>query len=79
LLQLPFVMLVVFYSVPFVAVAFASNEVSVSAGGLPYRWLIKGALLAGFGLLALASFSRLLRVCAALFGAPKPLPTSEDR
>jgi TRAP-type mannitol/chloroaromatic compound transport system permease small subunit len=79
LLQLPFVMLVVFYSVPFVAVAFASNEVSVSAGGLPYRWLIKGALLAVFGLLALASFSRLLRVCAALFGAPKPLPTSEDR
>ncbi|MEE2662867.1 MAG: TRAP transporter small permease subunit [Myxococcota bacterium] len=79
LLQLPFVALVLFYSVPFVALSFASSEVSVSAGGLPYRWLIKGALLAGFGLLALAGFSRLLRVCAALFGAPTPLPSREGR
>lgn len=79
LLQFPLVALVLFYSIPFVALSFASGEVSVSAGGLPYRWLIKGALPAGFGLLALAGFSRLLRVCAALFGAPTPLPSREGR
>jgi TRAP-type mannitol/chloroaromatic compound transport system permease small subunit len=73
LLLLPFVALVLIYSVPFVALSFASDEVSVSAGGLPYRWAIKGALAAGFALIALAAVSRLLRVCALLFGSPAPL------
>jgi TRAP-type mannitol/chloroaromatic compound transport system permease small subunit len=70
LLFLPFVALVLVYSVPFVALAFESGEVSVSAGGLPHRWLIKGALGAGFALLGLAGVSRLLRVGALLFGPP---------
>lgn len=73
LLLLPFVVLVLVYSVPFVALAFASGEVSVSAGGLPYRWAIKGALAAAFALLGLAAVSRLLRVSAFLFGAPRPV------
>jgi TRAP-type mannitol/chloroaromatic compound transport system permease small subunit len=73
LLFLPFVALVLVYSVPFVALAFESGEVSVSAGGLPYRWVIKGALGAGFALLGLAGVSRLLRVSAFLFGAPAPV------
>lgn len=72
LLLLPFVALVLVYSLPFVALAFASDEVSVSAGGLPHRFLIKSALGAGFALLGLAGVSRLLRVCALLFGAPTP-------
>jgi TRAP-type mannitol/chloroaromatic compound transport system permease small subunit len=73
LLFLPFVTLVLVYSVPFVALAYQSGEVSVSAGGLPYRWIIKGALGAGFALLGLAGVSRLLRVSAFLFGAPEPI------
>ena len=76
LLLLPFVALVLIYSVPFVALSFESAEVSVAPGGLPYRWAIKGALFAGFALLGLAAFSRLLRVCALLFGAPAPLHPS---
>ena len=72
LLFFPFVALVLFYSVPFVALSFASGEVSVSAGGLPYRWVIKGALFGGFALLALAGSSRLSRVWALLFGAGAP-------
>lgn len=72
LLLLPFVLLVLVYGVPFVARSFASAEVSVSAGGLPQRFLIKSALVAGFGLLGLAGFSRLLRVAALLFGVPAP-------
>ena len=78
LLLFPFVALVLFFSVPFVASAFETGEVSVSAGGLPYRWAIKGALVGGFALLGLAGFARLLRVCALLFGAPTPLPTGEE-
>jgi TRAP-type mannitol/chloroaromatic compound transport system permease small subunit len=72
LLFLPFVTLVLVYSVPFVALAYESGEVSVSAGGLPYRFLIKGALGAGFALLGLAGVARLLRVWAFLFGPPPP-------
>jgi len=68
LLLFPFIALVAIYAVPFVADAFAHSEVSQSPGGLPLRWLIKLALPLGFVLLAVAGFSRLLRVWALLFG-----------
>ncbi len=72
LLFFPFVTLVVVTALPFVAESFAQGEVSPSPGGLPLRWAIKGALPAGFALLALAGLSRLTRVSALLFGAPAP-------
>ncbi len=74
LLLLPFATLVLVYAAPFVGWAWESGEVSASAGGLPYRWAIKGALFAGFALLVVGALSRLLRVCALLFGAPGALP-----
>ena len=70
LLFFPFVALMLWYSIPFVWLSFASSEVSVSAGGLPYRWAIKAVLPAGFALLGLAGLSRLLRVSSFLFGSP---------
>jgi TRAP-type mannitol/chloroaromatic compound transport system permease small subunit len=66
LLLLPFCALVLVYAVPFVAHSFSLGEVSAAPGGLPFRWLIKSALLAGFALLAVAAVSRLLRVFAFL-------------
>jgi TRAP-type mannitol/chloroaromatic compound transport system permease small subunit len=69
LLLLPFVALVLVYSVPLVAHSFAQAEVSAAPGGLPYRFAIKAALFAGFALLGVAALSRLLRVCAFLFSA----------
>ena len=74
LLFVPFVLMVLVYSVPFVAYAYATQEVSDSAGGLPYRWLIKAVLPVAFLLLIVAGFGRVLRLGAFLFGAPKPLP-----
>jgi TRAP-type mannitol/chloroaromatic compound transport system permease small subunit len=71
LLLLPFVALVILFAVPFVGESWSSAEISPSPGGLPLRWLIKAALLAGFVLLGLATVSRLLRVCCLLFGAPR--------
>jgi len=68
LLFLPFVALVGIYAVPFARDAFARGEVSPSPGGLPLRGVIKSALPAGAGLLALAGLSRLSRVVAYLFG-----------
>lgn len=70
LLLLPFILLVLFYSVPFVATSFALSEVSNAPGGLPFRWAIKAMLPAGFALLALAAVSRLSRVWRFLFPAP---------
>ena len=68
ILLLPFVALVLFYSVPFIAHSFAQGEVSAAPGGLAYRWAIKSMLFVGFGLLGLAAVSRLVRVGAFLFG-----------
>ena len=67
LFLLPFIALVLIYSVPFVSASFALNEVSPSPGGLPLRWLIKAMLPVGFAILLLAVISRLIRVWCALF------------
>ncbi len=69
----PFIALVLLYAPPFISYSFSIGEVSESPGGLPLRWLIKSFLFVGFLLLAIAAFSRLLKVCALLFGVPRPL------
>jgi TRAP-type mannitol/chloroaromatic compound transport system permease small subunit len=74
LLMLPFILLVLVFSVPFVAQSFALEEVSQAPGGLPLRWLIKAALPVGFALLLIAAISRLTRVWALLFGNPDEHP-----
>lgn len=66
---LPFVTLVLWYSVPFVVSSWAVSEISPSPGGLPLRWLIKAVLPLGFILLFLAALSRLSRIWRYLFGA----------
>ncbi len=70
LLLLPFIALVLFYAVPFVAYSWETGEVSPAPGGLAYRWFIKGALFVGFALLGLSAWSRLCRVSSFLFGSP---------
>jgi len=67
-LLLPFSGVIVFYAVPFFLVSLQLNEVSASAGGLPYRWFLKSFIVTAFVLLALAGVSRLTRVWVALFG-----------
>jgi len=74
LFLLPFVILVVVYSIPFVTTSFALSEISNAPGGLPFRWLIKAMLPLGFALLGLAAVSRLTRVWRFLF----PLASDGD-
>ncbi|HEU0201779.1 MAG TPA: TRAP transporter small permease subunit, partial [Burkholderiaceae bacterium] len=69
LLLIPFLLLVLWYAVPFIAYSFRIGEVSEAPGGLPLRWAIKSVLFISFALLALATTSRLSRVIAFLFGA----------
>jgi len=78
LFLLPFIGLILFYSVPFVAYSMSINEVSEAPGGLAFRWIIKSFLLIGFALLLIAALARLSRVTSCLFGAPAaidPQPT----
>jgi len=69
LLLLPFIAVVLVFSVPFVVTSFELGETSQAPGGLPWRWLIKAALPCGFALLLAAALSRLSRVWALLFTA----------
>lgn len=73
LLLFPFIALILYYSVAFIEFSWSAGEVSPAPGGLPLRWLIKTALPAGFVLLGIAAFSRLLRVSSYLFDAPEAL------
>lgn len=67
LLLLPFIAVMLIYSLPFVRASFELGEVSSSPGGLPYRWAIKAMLPLGFLLLLIAVLSRLSRVWTFLF------------
>ena len=68
LLLLPFIAVVLWFSVPFVAHSFSVSEISSSPGGLPLRWLLKGVLPIAFLLLLLGVASRLTRLWAYLTG-----------
>lgn len=58
---LPFVWVVFYSSIDFVAESYRVAERSDAPLGLPYRWLIKSTIPAAFGLLGLAALSRLWR------------------
>lgn len=62
----PFMYVVFIHSIDFVYESWRVAERSNSPSGLPWRWLIKSAIPFSAALLALASFSRLLRAVAVL-------------
>lgn len=61
LFLLPFCVLVVWTSIPFVIRSWEVLEGSPDPGGLPLRFLIKAAIPLGFILLALSALSSILR------------------
>ncbi len=69
---LPFVFVVFYHSLDFVAEAWRLNERSDAPLGLPWRWAVKSVIPAGFVLLALALLARLMRDLAALLKKPSP-------
>ena len=73
LLFFPFVVMVLWFSVPFIQYSFDISEISDAPGGLPYRWAIKCVLAISMVLLLVAGFSRLLRVSCYLFGHPRSI------
>ena len=67
LFLLPFILLILVFSIPFVTSSWAVSEISPSPGGLPFRWAIRAMLPLGFALLLLAVIARLSRLWAFLF------------
>jgi TRAP-type mannitol/chloroaromatic compound transport system permease small subunit len=74
LFALPYVALVAYHSLGFVAQSYALAEQSDSTVGLRYRWIIKGIYAAGLWLVVLGILSVLARVIVFLFGGR---PTEE--
>tara|TARA_R110000772_G_scaffold256246_1_gene372716 strand:- start:13 stop:540 length:528 start_codon:yes stop_codon:yes gene_type:complete len=60
-LLLPFCILIIATSWPFVGNAFYYNESSPDPGGLPYRFVLKASLLIAFGLVILQALADMAR------------------
>ena len=70
----PFVLLMVYYFVPYVSLSFRTGEMSTNAGGL-ILWPAKLMLLVGFSLLAIQGVSEIIKKIAVMRGdMPDPNP-----
>ncbi|HET8746077.1 MAG TPA: TRAP transporter small permease subunit [Ramlibacter sp.] len=61
LLAMAFAVLVIRYSVHFVAQSYAVDEISSDPGGLTHRWLLKALIPAGFALFGLQAAAQGIR------------------
>ncbi|MCX7303088.1 MAG: TRAP transporter small permease subunit [Hyphomicrobiales bacterium] len=78
---MPFVILMISYFIPYVALSFRSGEMSASAGGL-IIWPAKAMLLAGFVLLGLQGVSEIIKKIAIMRGDlddPSPFITAHKQ
>jgi TRAP-type mannitol/chloroaromatic compound transport system permease small subunit len=77
---MPFVILMISYFVPYVALSFRSGEMSSSSGGL-IIWPAKALLLVGFVLLGLQGISEIIKKIAIMRGDmddPTPFITAHE-
>jgi TRAP-type mannitol/chloroaromatic compound transport system permease small subunit len=78
LLLIPFCLMLLISTWPFVHNAFVQGEGSPDPGGLPYRWLLKSAILVGFALLLLQGVAQFLDNLLIVLGMKAaPLPAEE--
>jgi TRAP-type mannitol/chloroaromatic compound transport system permease small subunit len=68
LLALPYMGLIAYFSLDYVARSYAIGEQSDSTVGLTHRWIIKGVFVFGLWLVVLGILSVLFRVIVFLFG-----------
>lgn len=77
---MPFVLLMVWYFVPYAVSSFRSGEVSTNAGGL-IIWPAKSLLLIGFSLLAIQGLSEIIKKIAVMRGLiedPHPFVSAHE-
>lgn len=66
LILIPFCILIIFSSIPFVEQSFTYAETSPDPGGLPYRWLLKLMIPFGFSLLVIQGIADTLKNLAKI-------------
>jgi TRAP-type mannitol/chloroaromatic compound transport system permease small subunit len=71
LFLLPFCLLIITTSWPFVISAYELGEGSPDAGGLPHRFILKGAIPVGFSLLMLQGLAMMIRSLQVIVGDPR--------
>lgn len=78
---MPFVLLMIYYFVPYFLLSFRTQEVSTNAGGL-IIWPAKFLLLLGFFLLGLQGISEIIKKIAVMRGAmedPTPFVSAHEQ
>lgn len=65
---LPFTALAIWFGIDYAAMSYSTGEVSASLTGLGARWIIKGVLVAGLGLLLVSGLGQALTLILYLFG-----------
>ena len=74
---IPFCILVLWASKGFVSMSWAIQETSPDPGGLPYRYLLKAMVPAGFSLILLQGIAMILRSFCTVIG--RPLEDSSEK
>jgi TRAP-type mannitol/chloroaromatic compound transport system permease small subunit len=78
---MPFVLLMIYYFIPYVMLSFRSGEMSSSAGGL-IIWPAKALLLIGFAQLGIQGISEIIKKIAIMRGLiedPNPFITAHEQ
>ena len=68
---IPYSFIVIYHGIDWWNRSFQLNEVSASATGLPYRWIIKAILPIGFAVLLVSGVTTAIRKILQLFGPPE--------
>ncbi len=71
LFLLPYCLIVIYWGIEYTQRSFRYSEVSAALTGLPYRWIIKGMVVAGFALLMSGGISVALRSFVSIFERPE--------
>ena len=71
LILLPFCLLIIFSSLPFVIQSYIHNEISPDPGGLTTRWLIKAVIPLSFFLLLIQGVADVLKNLFLVLGNNK--------
>lgn len=74
---IPFSILVIWTSQNFISMSFMTHETSPDPGGLPYRWLLKAMIPAGFVLVLLQGVAIAVRSFFTMIGRPLDPPATD--
>jgi len=70
IMAIPFLVIMLWYTVDFVAISFRQGEGSESLTGIPWRYVIKGFMPLGILIVLLAAIATFVRLVVYLFGPP---------